>query len=200
MSDEAQDVVGVYNRHAKAWTEARGARLPEKGWLDRFLGLLPAAGAVLDLGCGSGVPIARYLVAQGRTVTGVDAAPEMILLFRRNLPDQQACVADMLTMQPRGAFDGILAWDSFFHLSHAAQREMLSRFRLHARPRAALMFTSGSSFGTAIGSLDGDALYHASLDTDEYRHLLAENGFEVLAQVNDDPGCGGRAVWLAQRG
>lgn len=200
MSDEAEQVIGVYRRHAQAWTRARGSKLVERRWLDRFRGLLPPSGSVLDLGCGSGAPIARYLAGRGLSVMGVDSAPEMIALFRETLPGERSLVADMRSLRLAERFDGILAWDSFFHLSHPAQREMFPVFRRHARPRAALMFTSGPSFGVAIGALEGEPLHHASLSGEEYRERLAHEGFEVMGQLNEDPSCGGRTVWLARLG
>jgi len=60
------------------------------------------------------------------------------------------------------------------------------------------MFTSGTSHGTAMGLLHGDPLYHASLDPEEYRALLAANGFELIAHLAEDPECGHRTIWLAQ--
>ena len=60
------------------------------------------------------------------------------------------------------------------------------------------MFTSGPSEGEAIGALEGEPLYHASLDADEYRRLLEVQGFETVAHVVEDPTCGGHTVWLAQ--
>ena len=41
-------------------------------WLAALRERLPAGGAVLDLGCGCGVPVARSLAAAGYQVTGVD--------------------------------------------------------------------------------------------------------------------------------
>ncbi|MHB8285683.1 MAG: class I SAM-dependent methyltransferase [Caulobacteraceae bacterium] len=199
MGSAADDIVGIYQRHAVAWTNARGTRLVEWPWLERFSRLLPPAAAVLDLGWGSGVPIGRYLVDQGFLVTGLDSAPEMISLFKRNLPDQAAIVGDMRALQLDRCFNGLLAWDSFFHLAHDHQRAMFPAFRQHARPHAALMFTSGPIFGEATGTLEGEPLYHASLDGAEYRQLLADNGFEVVAQVSEDATCGRHTVWLAQQ-
>jgi hypothetical protein len=95
-------------------------------------------------------------------------------------------------------FDGILAWDSFFHLSHDDQRRMFPVFRAHAASGAALLFTSGPAHGVAMGTLGGEPLYHASLDGAEYRALLAESGFAVVAHAVEDPTCGHRTIWLAQ--
>lgn len=197
--DAAADVIDLYRRHALAWTTARGAVLGERGWMERFVAATPAGAEVLDIGCGSGVPVARFLTACGLGVTGIDSAPEMIAMFARNFPDRPAAVADMRTLALGKRFGGILAWDSFFHLTGADQRGMFAVFAAHAAPGAALMFTSGPAEGVALGALEGDVLYHASLSPEAYRALLAEAGFAVLAHTANDPACGGRTVWLARR-
>jgi SAM-dependent methyltransferase len=148
---------------------------------------------VLDIGCGSGLPIARELIRRGFDVTGVDGTTTMLALFRHNLPDSTAHFADMRQLALGQRFAGLLAWDSFFHLSPNDQRAMFPRFQAHAVPGAALMFTSGNAEGSAIGELEGDPLYHGSLDPDEYRTLLDIVGFIErygwLANALDRIGC-----------
>lgn len=200
MASEADRIIGLYHRHAHAWARERGNRLLETAWLERFRGLLPPAATVLDIGCGSGEPIARHLIEQGCGVTGVDSSPEMIALCAGHFPHRDWHVADMRTLSLGRTFNGILAWDSFFHLNPDDQRRMFRVFRSHAAPRAALMFTSGPSHGEAIGTYHGEPLYHASLDRAEYHALLGENGFEVVAHVVEDPNCGRHTIWLAQLG
>ena len=198
VTSESELIVGLYQRHAREWASDRGNRLSESAWLDRFLGLLPVGAAVLDIGCGSGEPIARYLMEQGYAVTGVDSSPEMIAMCRGHFPDGDWHVADMRALSLGQVFSGLVAWDSFFHLSHDDQRRMFPIFRKHAAPHAALMFTSGPSHGESIGRLRGEPLYHASLDAAEYRALFDAHGFEVTAHVVEDPTCGHRTIWLAK--
>jgi SAM-dependent methyltransferase len=195
----AERVVDLYRRHAGAWAAARGTELREREWIDRFAALLDAGATVLDIGCGSGEPIAVSLVGRGHHVVGVDSAPEMIDLFRANLPDEVAEVADMRSLHLDGAFGGLIAWDSFFHLAPDEQRLMFPVFRDHALAGAPLLFTSGPACGEAIGTLAGEPLYHASLGPDEYRLLLGENGFDVVGHIVEDPDCGEHTVWLARR-
>ncbi|MFB6419558.1 MULTISPECIES: class I SAM-dependent methyltransferase [Bradyrhizobium] len=198
-SDAADRIVDLYQRHASDWIERRArSGLFERAWVDRFRALLPPGGAVLDLGCGSAMPIAGYLIGCGLSVAGVDSAPAMIAACRRRFPEQEWIVGDMRRLALQRRFCGILAWDSFFHLSFDDQRRMFSRFREHAAPGAVLMFTSGPAHGEATGQLGGETLYHASLDASEYRALLDRNGFRVAAHVVEDPACGGHTVWLAQ--
>ena len=197
----ADDIVALYERRARDWAGDRAAQTVfiEKGWLDRFVALVAPGGTVLDLGCGPGRPMASYLVSRGLDVCGVDSSPTMVALARNDLPGREFIVADMRTLDLGRRFAGILAWDSFFHLSPEAQRRMFPIFRDHAAAGAPLMFTSGPRHGEAIGQLRGEPLYHASLAPDEYRALFAQFGFEAVANRIEDPDCGGHSVWLARR-
>lgn len=192
-------VIDVYQRHGAAWAKLRSDHLMEATWLDRFCNLLPAGAPVLDIGCGSGLPIARELIRRGFDVTGVDGTPIMLALLRHNLPGISAHLVDMRQLALGRSFAGLLAWDSFFHLSPDDQRAMFPRFQAHAAPGAALMFTSGNAEGSAIGQLEGEPLYHGSLDPEEYRSLLNAAGFEVVAHEIEDPSCGNHTIWLAQQ-
>jgi SAM-dependent methyltransferase len=198
-SEDAAAIIGLYQRKAQDWIESRArSRLFEKPWLDRFRALLPPAAPILDIGCGSGQPMAAHLIGLGHPVLGVDSSPAMIDACRRHYPAQEWLVADMRELAFQRTFAGLLAWDSFFHLCPDDQRSMFPVFRAHASPQAALMFTSGPAHGEAIGNLSGEPLYHASLAAAEYRSLLDRNGFRVMSHVVEDPDCGGHTVWLAQ--
>jgi SAM-dependent methyltransferase len=199
MARIADTVIDVYRRHGLAWSKLRGNTLNEATWLDRFCALLPARADILDIGCGSGLPIARELTRLGFVVTGVDAAPGMLALFQANVPNRPSVLSDMRELSLGTTFAGLLAWDSFFHLSPGDQRAMFPRFRDHAADGAALMFTSGTTEGEAIGVLQGDPLYHGSLAPAEYRSLLDAAGFAVVDHIAEDPTCGYRTVWLARR-
>src|SRR3546814_14752715 len=74
---------------------SRGRNLCERPWLDRFSALVPADGTVLDLGCGSGEPVAANLIGRGYRLTGVDTSPTLIDLCRTRFPKHQWIVRDM---------------------------------------------------------------------------------------------------------
>ncbi len=204
VSKLAERIIEHYERHATDWDADRRRGVPtsgppvEHGWLDRFTALLPPGGTSLDLGCGGGIPLAKYLVEHGFAVTGVDSAPTLIALCKRRFPKAEWLLADMRTLQLATTFNGLIAWDSFFHLPHDDQRAMFAVFARHAERGTALLFTSGVGHGEAIGSYGGEPLYHASLAPDEYRCLLATHGFTVIDHVVEDPICAGRTVWLAK--
>lgn len=199
----AAQVSDLYRRHAAAWARQRSQTLFEKPWLDRFVSALPPTGAqaptVLDIGCGSGDPIARHLLQRGCALTGIDLSPELIAMARAQHPQANWTVADMRGLDLGRAFSGILAWNSVFHLTPDAQHQMFAVYAKHAAPGAALMFTSGPSEGERIGTFEGAPLYHASLSPEAYRAGLSDHGFEVLAHIREDPTCGHHTIWLAQK-
>lgn len=197
----SSEVIDLYERRAAEWeADRRLTDFAERAWLDRWMALIPASGRVLDMGCGFGWPIADYLIRRGLQVTGIDASAAMISRCREHYPDQQWHVADMRQLSLDAAFDGILAWDSFFHLSGPDQQAMFPIFRKHAASGCALMFTSGPEEGEAIGQIYGETLYHASLAPKHYQALLRTNGFGVRAHQAEDVTCGGHTIWLAQVG
>jgi SAM-dependent methyltransferase len=199
MHSASDAIIDLYERHAEAFDRDRGRSLFERGWLDRFRAVAGAGSAVLDIGCGSGEPLARYLIDNGHAVTGVDSSPRLIDLCRERFPDHTWVVGDMRRLDLAKRFAGILAWDSFFHLTADDQRAMFPVFAAHAQAGTALMFTSGPAHGEAIGSYRGEPLYHASLDPAEYERLLRAHAFEIVAHAAEDPACGGHTVWLARR-
>src|SRR5690242_7849478 len=200
MSHPADRIIEHYERHAMAWdSERHAAAWNDKIWHDLFIDRLSVGARVLDLGCGSGRPVAQHMADHGLRVTGLDSSQTMISLCRSRLPDHEWIVGDMRSLSLDRRFDGILAWDSFFHLNHDDQRRMFAVFAEHAAPGAVLMFNTGPAHGEAIGSYRGDPLYHASLASAEYETLIGQIGFEVLEHAANDPRAGGRTAWLCRR-
>lgn len=195
------DIIATYDRVAQEFQAARNRSLFEKPSLDRMLGIAPrnvSPRRLLDLGCGTGAPIATYLAERGMAVTGVDGAASMLDLFCKTLPNAQAVHADMRTLDLGCEFDAILAWDSFFHLSPNDQRAMFGIFARHAAPNAALLFTSGPAAGEAYGHAASAPVYNASLDPQEYRDLLDQHQFKLLDFRPEDPDCDFHTTWLAR--
>lgn len=187
-----------YQRHAHAFDAARSKTLVERDWLDRFLLPLPRGAAVLDLGCGSGEPIDRYLIDRGAALTGVDIAANMVALARTRFGRHRWIEGDMRSIAlDDDAYDGVIAWGSLFHLAHDAQAAMFPRVARWLRRGGVFLFTTGSEHGETIGEFAGEPLYHASFDLEHYRALLAQSGLTEVAHRLSDPACGDATVWLA---
>lgn len=200
MTKENKDkVYECYEAIVQWYDKARTKTLMEAEYLNLILKSLPAGGTVLDLGCGTGEPLAQFFIDKGFKVTGVDGSRKMIELCKKRFPEEQWIVSDMREIDFKQHFDVILAWHSFFHLDYESQRRMFKIFEAHIKPGGILAFTSGEEEGEVWGNNGGQELYHASLSTREYEQLLKASAFKVLLHKVRDPACGEATVWVAQK-
>jgi len=94
-----------------------------------FTGRLPEKGRVLDLGCGTGLPHARYLVEEGFDVVGVDLSEDMVKVASRNVPGATFVRLSMNEITYVGEFDGIVSSFSMLLLPPELFKETVSRIR-----------------------------------------------------------------------
>jgi SAM-dependent methyltransferase len=106
--------------------------------LDRaLLGVvLEEAGSavVADLGCGPG-HVAAWLAGRGATAVGIDLSPAMIEVARREHPDLEFRVGDLLDLPAAdGEFGAVVAFYSVIHLTPDELRPAFAEMRRTLRP------------------------------------------------------------------
>ncbi|WP_424985742.1 class I SAM-dependent DNA methyltransferase [Microbulbifer sp. S227A] len=199
MQQPAPSTRDVYDAEAAEYDRTRSRKLFEARWLARFSDGLPRGGKVLDLGCGAGEPISAWLIAEGFALTGMDFAPAMLDIARRRWPEVDWRLGDMRELNLEGPYDGIVAWDSFFHLTRDEQRASLPRLARHLAPNGSLLITVGDGDGEATGQVGNSTVYHASLSPAEYAGILEENGMRLTGFLARDPDCTGHSVLMARK-
>lgn len=132
-------------------------------------------------------------------MTGLDASAAMLQLARAKLPEGDWRHVDMRGLDLGEVFDGIIGWNSFFHLNPGEQRALLPRIAAHLAPGGILMLTVGPEAGEVGGHVGDDPVYHSSLDPKDYREILASHGVDVTAFVAEDPDCERQTVLLARK-
>lgn len=178
------------------------------GWLDELLPEVPPGAAVLELGCGNGVPVARRL-ARAYALTGVDISEVQIERARKNvqaapgLPEPLLVTADMTALTfPGETFAAVLAFYALIHVPLAEQPALLRSIHGWLQPRGVLMATVGHTAwtGTEENWLDGGAtMYWSHSDADTYRSWLEEIGFTLRWTRFVPEGQGGHTLLLAQK-
>lgn len=189
----------VYDANGAAFDARRLRVLYERDWLERFLAHLPKGGRVLDLGCGAGEPIARFLVEQGCDLVGLDFSTTMLAIARARFPDARFVEGDMRELALGELFSGIVAWDSFFHLTKDEQRDLIPRLAAHLAPGGAFLATVGPDESEGVGRVFDGPVYHASLSPADYAARFAAAGMRIERFVAEDPDCDRRSVILAVR-
>ncbi len=199
MSAGPDDTHGVYERQASEYDKRRSKALFEARWLARFTASLTPGDHVLDLGCGTGDPIARWFMAEGFTVTGVDFSEAMLKIARDRWPDGDWRKADMREFELDQQFDGIIAWNSFFHLTADEQQVCIARMARHLRPGGVLMLTVGPRAGEVTGTVGTEPVYHASLSPAGYAMCLEENGLQMTGFLAEDPETQSHTILMARK-
>ncbi|GMU03771.1 class I SAM-dependent DNA methyltransferase [Corallococcus caeni] len=159
---------------------------------------LPAGALVLDVGCGTGLPLTRVLLEHGCQVTGVDSSRELLARFQANFPHVPVLCASILSCELQAqTFDAALAWGVLFHLRHEEQEQAIANIARALKPGAAFLFTSGDAHGSVDGApMNGVPFRYHSYSVQGYRDLLRAHGL-TLETTHTDPG--GNVYYLARK-
>ena len=148
---------------------------------------LPRGAAVLDFGCGSGLPITKVLVSEGLSVYGIDAAPSFVEAFRHNLPGVPvACESVEESLFFNRMFGGVVAWGLIFLLQPHAQRRLIQRIADILVPGGRFLFTSCAGTEPLVWNDALTGLESRSLGGAEYRRLLLAVGLRVATEYEDE--------------
>ncbi|RSV42919.1 class I SAM-dependent methyltransferase [Sphingomonas sp. ABOLE] len=148
---------------------------------------LPRGGAVLDIGCGTGVPIGTCLAAQGFTLFGIDPAPKMIAAFRANVPEATAACEPAETSRFFDRrFDGVVAIGLLFLLPEAAQAAVIAQVGRALHPGGRFLFSAPRERCDWEDSLTGRRSW--SLGEAGYGALLGRAGLEMVGCRRDAGG------------
>ncbi len=161
-----------------------------------------ATGArVLELGCGSGLPMTAAL-AGAREVTGVDISPAQVARARENVPKATFIAADMTALDlPDDSFDAVVAFYALTHVPRSELAGLLARIHGWLKPGGLLIATMGveDDPGTVEEDWLGVPMFFSQYSAKHNRRLVDESGFTIeRADVRAEPGDrhGTRFLWV----
>ncbi len=169
-----------YDRCSATYTEAR-RREPGRE-LAALVARLAPGSRVLDVGCGSGVPIAAALAREHR-VTGVDVSPEQIRRARENVPNAAFLLADAMSAElPEASFDAVVSFYVVFHLPREEHEALFRRFARWLVPGGYLAVTVSHCREDAYteDGFFGVRMYWSNWSREDYVQMLARLDFELL--------------------
>ena len=198
----------VREGYALASHAYRGDTFPLAGsayayWLRRFESALPPGGAVLDLGCGNGLPVALEL-SRRFAVTGVDLSPVQVERARALVPGARFVCADMAEVEfAPASFAGVAAFYSLINVPVAEHAALLARIAGWLAPGGHVLATVGRDAWTGVEQdwrgVSGARMYYSQASVEDYRAWFRAAGL-VIVEEGREPRQGnpGYAVLIAR--
>lgn len=186
---DSEIVASGYDRIADAYLEWTTRSPLRQRWLNELCSILPQRGEVLDLGCGAGIPVAHRLTEMGFSVLGIDGSSRQIALARKNAPQAEFRLADMVSMSfPTGSFAAVTAFYSITHVRRAEHAAMFERIANWLKPGGVLVASLGSAdCPDWTGEWLGTTMFFSHFDAETNIRLLEGAGlairqFEVIGE------------------
>lgn len=142
---------------------------------------------ILDVGCGSGIPVSKVLIDDGMTVYGIDASPTLAQAFHQNFPDLSvACEAAENSTFFGRQFDGIISIGLIFLLSEKSQKTLVKKAATALKPEGKFLFTATQGAHEWQDAMTGQ--HSISLGAEKYRELLAAENLSLIEEWTDEGG------------
>jgi SAM-dependent methyltransferase len=185
-----------YDLIADSWNRARTTLPPlDEALFSAFMQRLPPAARVLDIGCGTGRPIAAMLAAMGCRVRGIDRSGALLAHARLNVPLASFEQGEIEDYQIAAQWDGVVLWDVIFHIPRARHRGILTDIFAALAPGGMLVLTSGGSIddpGPFTDMMFGVDFFYDALPRQALVDLCLTLGYTLESQVMLNQPDGGR--------
>jgi SAM-dependent methyltransferase len=184
----------AYDSIAAEWDAERSSLSGrERTWLDAGLDGLAPASRVLDLGCGTGRPIAEYVAARRHRIVGVDQALALLARARARLPQHDWIACRLEDFAFRGGWAAVVCWDALFHVARAHHEPILAGVARSLRPGGRLVLTAGGSDQPPFTDrMLGRRFFYDSHPPERVLSILRGLGLTIVAHDLIDRPTGGR--------
>lgn len=183
MREEKQIVKEGYDSIVEAYTAARQQmKQANKKYLNFLTGRLAPNSKLLDIGCGSGIPITK-LLAKDHDLTGVDISPRQVERARALVPEATFLEGDITQLSfPDGTFDAIVSFYAIIHIPREEHRELFRRVHRMLKRGGFLLATLGSDAWESTQEYEpfGVKMHWSHYGAEEYDRMLSMTGFRIL--------------------
>ena len=172
-------------------------------WVTDLASRVPARGAVLDLGCGCGVPLTRDLSRISFVVTGIDISEVQVQRARILVPNATFLRDDMTSVVlPSETFDAVICLYAIIHVPIDQQQAMIAKIATWLRPGGWLLMAAAEQAWT--GSVDrwlgGDStMWWSQADADSYHRWIVDAGLVVVEHQFIPEEASGHSLFWARR-
>ncbi|MCK4667066.1 class I SAM-dependent methyltransferase [Candidatus Dependentiae bacterium] len=137
---------------------------------------------ILDIGCGTGIPIDQFLSDFGN-VTGIDISEKQIELAKKNVPGSVYFTADIMEFELQNKFyDAIVSYYTIFHIPKKEHKKLFQKIYNALKPNGFFLCTLTQDEKPSYIKDDffKTEMYWSNLGLAEYKQLLNKVGFQIL--------------------
>ncbi|MCX6791021.1 MAG: methyltransferase domain-containing protein [Candidatus Gribaldobacteria bacterium] len=169
-------------------------------YLERLKSLLPHGSKILDIGCGAGVPIDKYLIEKGYVVTGIDVSEKQIELAKKNVPQAIYAIKNMSELQNSEDQAGaIVSFYARFHTPRETHQELFKKFNSFIPLGGLILITMGASEWEGEEDFHGVNMYWSHYDSEKNKEIIQNAGFQIIFNEIDTSGKEKHQVILAKK-
>lgn len=188
-----------YDRIAKKYNLARN-QFKNLKYLEKLNLLLNPASTVLDLGCGAGEPIDKFLVDHGHQIIGIDISSKQIDLARKNVPQGKFEVKDLSELKEKEFnVDAVISFYTIFHIPRKKHQELFRTINSFLPEGGLLLVTMGASKWEGVEDFHGTQMYWSHYGPEKNRKMLENAGFRIILDKIDRSGGEKHQVILAAK-
>ena len=190
-----------YDHMAESYMESRSL-FDNTDQLEELTTLIPPKSTVLDLGCGTGLPVAKFFMERGHFVTGIDLSDKMIRLAKENVPNAVFYTENIINAGLSGdSFDLIVSFYCLFHLRKEQQREIFNKIMHWLKSGGYAYFTLATKEYTGQEDFEGtihfenNILPYSHYSSAEYPKIFQDIGATLVSMKKQTIG-GETMLWV----
>lgn len=168
-------IAGKYNRQRKIYQS--------KPLLLKFLKYIPKNSKVLDLGCGAGIPVSKFLADNSCKVVGIDFSDGMLKLARKNVTSARFLRMDMTKIKfKENSFNGAVSFYAIIHIPREYHQKIYKNLHKIIKPNGVLFANASgtSTWEETAKDYMGVPMFWSFYHPKKTLKLISNAGFQII--------------------
>lgn len=189
-----------YNKAAENYAANRN-QFGSIPYLEKLNNHLKSNSTVLDIGCGAGLPVGRFLAEKGYKVIGIDISEKMIELARKNVPQADYSIKDMSDLEEEEyKVDAIVSFYAIFHTPKEKHRELFKKINSFLPKGGLILATMGAGeYEGTEEDFHGVKMFWSHFGPEKNKQIIENAGFKVILDEIDTGGDEKHQIIMARK-